>query len=291
LTVCSIELDPTGTMRVLVGKPGKDTPDDADVEQWLSKHHANKRKGTALDRCHARRRPHQNLLVCVARRPAAGWRLWLAGVYCQLQCCYRHQGRRSRGPAAELRIFVACATRADYVGLIIKIEQKFGDAPIKALADPRTRGVFLEWCDQLALRSQRQADYAWTVLAWAKDRGKITVNPCERGGRVYHGTRVDFVWTRTRPRFSNMRRRSCTCRCCLRCGPANGRAICCAFPGRPMPAIRFGCGNRFVSSMGTGSPLHGATCRVHGHPKIKRVSQNSFSSGGSLVAHLRRTWR
>ena len=29
----------------------------------------------------------------------------------------------------------------------------------------------------------------------AKDRGKIPVNPCERGGRVYHGTRVDFVWS------------------------------------------------------------------------------------------------
>ena len=57
----------------------------------------------------------------------------------------------------------------------------------------------MEWRDELALRSQRQADYAWTVLArvlsWAKDRGKITVNPCERGGRVYHGTRVDFVWS------------------------------------------------------------------------------------------------
>jgi integrase len=90
-------------------------------------------------------------------------------------------------------------TRADYVKQILKIEQKFGDAPIKALADPRTRGIFLGWRDQLALRSQRQADYAWTVLArvlsWAKDRGKIPVNPCERGGRVYHGTRVDFVWS------------------------------------------------------------------------------------------------
>ncbi len=45
----------------------------------------------------------------------------------------------------------------------------------------------------------RQADYAWTVLAlilaWAKDRGRIAVNPCERGGRLYHGTRVDSVWT------------------------------------------------------------------------------------------------
>jgi integrase len=90
-------------------------------------------------------------------------------------------------------------TRADYVKQILKIEQKFGDAPIKALSDPRTRGVFMDWRDQLALRSRRQADYAWAVLArvlsWAKDRGKITVNPCERGGHVYHGTRVDFVWT------------------------------------------------------------------------------------------------
>jgi integrase len=90
-------------------------------------------------------------------------------------------------------------TRADYIKQIGKIEQKFGDAPIKALADPRTRGIFLEWRDELALRSQRQADYTWTVLAlvlsWAKGRGKITANPCERGGRVYHGTRVDFVWT------------------------------------------------------------------------------------------------
>jgi integrase len=90
-------------------------------------------------------------------------------------------------------------TRADYIGLITKIEQKFGDAPIKALADPRTRGIFMDWRDELALRSKRQADYAWTVLArvlsWAKDRGNIAVNPCERGGRVYHGTRVDFVWS------------------------------------------------------------------------------------------------
>src|SRR6516164_2595126 len=88
---------------------------------------------------------------------------------------------------------------ADYIKQIAKIEHRFGDAPLKALSDPRTRGVFLDWRDELALKSKRQADYAYTVLArvlsWAKDRGKITVNPCERGGRVYHGTRVDFVWS------------------------------------------------------------------------------------------------
>ena len=90
-------------------------------------------------------------------------------------------------------------TRRDYIKQIIKIEQKFGDCPIKALADPRTRGIFMDWRDELAKSSPRQADYAWAVLArvlsWAKDRGKIPVNPCERGGRVYHGTRVDHVWS------------------------------------------------------------------------------------------------
>jgi integrase len=90
-------------------------------------------------------------------------------------------------------------TRADYIKQIMKIEQRFGDMPLKALADQRTRGILLDWRDELALASKRQADYAWTVLAKilsvAKDRGRITVNPCERGGRLYHGTRVDLVWT------------------------------------------------------------------------------------------------
>src|SRR5262249_61357048 len=90
-------------------------------------------------------------------------------------------------------------TRADYIQQLVKIEQRFGVARLEAMADVRTRGIFLDWRDELALSSKRQADYAWQVLArvlsWAKDRGKITVNPCERGGRVYHGTRVDFVWS------------------------------------------------------------------------------------------------
>jgi integrase len=90
-------------------------------------------------------------------------------------------------------------TKADYVKQIMKIELRLGDMPIKALVDPRTRGILLDWRDELALASKRQADYAWTVLAkilsTAKDRGRITVNPCERGGRVYHGTRVDLIWT------------------------------------------------------------------------------------------------
>jgi len=90
-------------------------------------------------------------------------------------------------------------TRDDYVRQIKIIETEFAEFPLKALALRETRGEFMDWRDKLALKSVRQADYAWTVLArvlsWGKDRGKITVNPCERGGRLYNGTRVDFIWT------------------------------------------------------------------------------------------------
>jgi hypothetical protein len=67
-------------------------------------------------------------------------------------------------------------TKADYIRHIAKIEQRLGDMPIKALADPRTRGILLDWRDELALKSKRQADYTWTVLAkilsTAKDRAR-----------------------------------------------------------------------------------------------------------------------
>jgi len=33
------------------------------------------------------------------------------------------------------------------------------------------------------------------VLSWSKDRGKITINPCERGGRIYHGSRAESIWS------------------------------------------------------------------------------------------------
>jgi integrase len=89
--------------------------------------------------------------------------------------------------------------RADMVQHIRKIEAKFGDFPLGALADRRSRGEFMAWRDQLALRSRRQADYTWTVLArilsWALNRGLIVANPCERGGRLYRGSRADKVWT------------------------------------------------------------------------------------------------
>jgi integrase len=90
-------------------------------------------------------------------------------------------------------------TRKDYVRKIEIIEREFAEFPIVALADRRAKSTFLEWRDRLGLKSERQADLAWTVLArilsWSKKRGLIDVNPCERGGRLYRGTRADKIWS------------------------------------------------------------------------------------------------
>src|SRR6516164_4131040 len=90
-------------------------------------------------------------------------------------------------------------TRADYIKHITVIEKDFGEFPLAALTDRRTRGIFMAWRDRLAAKSRRQADYAWQVLrrvlSWALDRGLVLANPCERGGRLYHGSRADKIWT------------------------------------------------------------------------------------------------
>ena len=95
---------------------------------------------------------------------------------------------------------LAPRTQSDYRKIIDKkIAPEFGDMLLAALIDKRARGAFKEWRDRLALSSPRQADYAWVILArvlsWALDRGMIDANPCEKGGRLYHGSRREKVWT------------------------------------------------------------------------------------------------
>ena len=50
----------------------------------------------------------------------------------------------------------------------------------------------------MAQTSLRQADYAYgtlaRILSWAHNRGLIAKNPCAKGGKLYHGTRVDKIW-------------------------------------------------------------------------------------------------
>lgn len=95
--------------------------------------------------------------------------------------------------------FIGCAdrTRKDYMRFLKMIENQFGDMPISLLEKSKTRGRFKKWRDSLAA-SPRQADYAWgtlaRVLAVAKDHGTVSVNVCERGGRLYSVDRAEVVW-------------------------------------------------------------------------------------------------
>ena len=102
--------------------------------------------------------------------------------------------------ASEDFLVLADSTRRGYIPLIVRIEKAFGDFPLSALTDRRTRGVFMNWRDQIAKASgRRQADYAWSVLArvlsWALNRGFIAANPCTHDGRLYRGSRRENIWT------------------------------------------------------------------------------------------------
>lgn len=94
---------------------------------------------------------------------------------------------------------LAPRTQSDYIKHIKDIEDKLGEFPLSGLPDRRAREIFTNWRDENVMRSRRQGDYGWQVLArvlsWAKDKGKISVNPCERGGRFYRGSRVANIWT------------------------------------------------------------------------------------------------
>ena len=81
----------------------------------------------------------------------------------------------------------------------MRIENSFGDFPLAALTDRRTRGVFMAWRDQIALSAgRRQADYAWTVLArilsWSLNRGSIAAIPETRRQTLSRLTR-EKIWT------------------------------------------------------------------------------------------------
>jgi integrase len=96
--------------------------------------------------------------------------------------------------------FTSCAdkTRKSYNRYLKLIENEFGDMTNEVVEHPKARGEFKAWRDKLADKP-RTADYAWTVLARvlsvAKDRGKIAINVCERGGRLYEADRAEIIWT------------------------------------------------------------------------------------------------
>lgn len=107
-------------------------------------------------------------------------------------------GYKGSGEFAKLKP----RTKSDYLKHIKVIEVKFGSMPLSGFSDRNrsiTRGLFKGWRDELAQRSERQADYAWSILgricSWGMDRGLVDTNPCEKGGRLYEADRTDKIWT------------------------------------------------------------------------------------------------
>lgn len=92
---------------------------------------------------------------------------------------------------------LGASTKRDYLRYLEDIEIEFGKMPIAAVEDRRSRGDFKKWRDGMA-ETPRKADMAWSVLqrvlSVAKDRGLISVNVCERPGRLYKSNRRDKIW-------------------------------------------------------------------------------------------------
>src|SRR5216683_159242 len=107
-----------------------------------------------------------------------------------------HRAPPSGQTSCDERFSHALARRAAIIRIKL-IEDAFGDLPLAALADRRVRGEFKTWRDGFAA-TPRKADFAWTVLArimsFAKDRGIIATNPCEKGGRLHVADRADKFW-------------------------------------------------------------------------------------------------
>jgi hypothetical protein len=138
--------------------------------------------------------------------------------------------------SAEFQFGISPRTRRDYIKQIKRIEHAFGDFPIKALDDPRSRSVFLEWRDRLARTSLRQADYAYgtlaRVLSWANDRGRLRRTRARRA--------ASFITAPASTRFGMMKMSPASCGshrrifgslCCSPSIPDSGKATSCVSHG------------------------------------------------------------
>ncbi|PSJ42130.1 tyrosine-type recombinase/integrase [Allosphingosinicella deserti] len=93
---------------------------------------------------------------------------------------------------------LAPRTKVDYLAAIARIERKWGTYPLAAIEDPKIRPRFLDWRDEMAKTSLRQADAIFGVLRiileWGRDRGLISLNHATRPKKLYKADRADKLW-------------------------------------------------------------------------------------------------
>lgn len=101
---------------------------------------------------------------------------------------------------------LAPRTRRDYLAHLARIEAAkltpkgpaFCTYPLEVVDDPKIRRRLLEWRDELAKASPRQADATFGVLRiileWARNMGIIVHNHATRPKKVYQADRSDKIW-------------------------------------------------------------------------------------------------
>lgn len=101
---------------------------------------------------------------------------------------------------------LAPRTKSDYLKHLAKIEAAkltkdgpaFSTYPLDVVDDPKIRKRLLDWRDEMAKSSPRQADAAFGVLRilleWARDRGMIANNHATRPKKVYKADRSEKIW-------------------------------------------------------------------------------------------------
>lgn len=89
-------------------------------------------------------------------------------------------------------------TKNDYDAALVKIGARFGIMPLEVIEDPKVRVRFLEWRDEMAVSSPRQADATFgvlrIVLEWGRDRGHLSHNHATRPKKVYKADRSEKLW-------------------------------------------------------------------------------------------------
>jgi integrase len=90
-------------------------------------------------------------------------------------------------------------TRADLSKHLGFVRTSIGDLPTEALKSDSARKVLVDWRDGFANKA-RTADFRMDalarVLAWAKAKGDIPVNPLEKWPRLYSADRAAIIWTK-----------------------------------------------------------------------------------------------
>lgn len=93
----------------------------------------------------------------------------------------------------------APSTQKEYKRMLLELEKRFGKMPVKALASPKVRGVFLDYQEEIGRDRPREADNRLSVLSavfsHASKRGKIDRNPLEGFERLYSTDRSEIIWT------------------------------------------------------------------------------------------------